>query len=108
MAARRAPLRPRRGRHVDVRRDALGPRRDRARAGAPARPAAADRGMTVGYLGLGSNVGARRAHLQAAVALLPAHGARGVASSPVYETEPVGEVLEQREFLNAVVRVETA
>jgi 2-amino-4-hydroxy-6-hydroxymethyldihydropteridine diphosphokinase len=26
----------------------------------------------------------------------------------VYETEPVGEVLEQREFLNACVRVETA
>ena len=64
--------------------------------------------MTVGHLGLGSNVGDRRAHLQAAVDLLPAQGVRVLASSPVYETEPVGEVLDQREFLNAVLRVETA
>ena len=64
--------------------------------------------MTDGYLGLGSNVGDRRAHLQAAAALLPAHGVRVIASSSVYETEPVGEVLDQREFLNAVLRVETA
>ncbi len=63
--------------------------------------------MTTGYLGLGSNVGDRRAHLQAAVDLLPAQGVQVLASSPVYETEPVGEVLEQREFLNAVLRIET-
>ena len=31
-----------------------------------------------------------------------------VASSAVYDTEPVGEVLDQAEFLNAVVRVSTA
>ena len=61
----------------------------------------------IGYLGLGSNVGDRRAHLQAAVDALPAHGVRPVASSSVYETQPVGEVLEQREFLNACLRVET-
>ena len=30
-----------------------------------------------------------------------------VASSSVYETEPVGEVPEQRDFLNACVRVRT-
>ena len=64
--------------------------------------------VSAGYLGLGSNVGDRRAHLQAAAVLLPAHGVRVVASSSVYETEPVGEVLDQREFLNAVLRVETA
>jgi len=64
--------------------------------------------MTLGYLGLGSNVGDRRAHLQAAADLLPAYGVRVLASSSVYETEPVGEVLDQREFLNAVLRVETA
>ena len=63
--------------------------------------------MSVGYLGLGSNVGDRRAHLQAAVDLLPAQGVRVLASSPVYETEPVGEVLDQREFLNAVLRIES-
>jgi 2-amino-4-hydroxy-6-hydroxymethyldihydropteridine diphosphokinase len=61
----------------------------------------------IGHLGLGSNVGDRRAHLQAAVDALPAHGVRVLASSPVYDTEPVGEVLDQPEFLNAVVRVET-
>ena len=62
----------------------------------------------VGYLGLGSNVGDRRAHLEAAVAALPSHGVTVLASSSVYETEPVGEVLDQRDFLNACLRVETA
>jgi 2-amino-4-hydroxy-6-hydroxymethyldihydropteridine diphosphokinase len=60
-----------------------------------------------GYLGLGSNVGDRRTQLQAAVDRLPRHGVRVLASSSVYETEPVGEVLEQRDFLNACVRIET-
>jgi 2-amino-4-hydroxy-6-hydroxymethyldihydropteridine diphosphokinase len=64
--------------------------------------------VTDGYLGLGSNVGDRRAHLQAAADLLPAHGVRVIASSSVYETEPVGEGPDQRDFLNAVLRVETA
>jgi 2-amino-4-hydroxy-6-hydroxymethyldihydropteridine diphosphokinase len=61
-----------------------------------------------GHLGLGSNVGDRRANLQAAVDALPRHGVSVLASSSVYDTEPVGEVLDQPEFLNAVVRVETA
>ena len=60
-----------------------------------------------GYLGLGSNVGDRRAHLENAVAELPRHGVRVVASSSVYETEPVGLVLDQRDFFNACLRVET-
>ncbi|MEA2171036.1 MAG: 2-amino-4-hydroxy-6-hydroxymethyldihydropteridine diphosphokinase [Solirubrobacteraceae bacterium] len=55
-------------------------------------------------MGLGSNVGDRRAHLQAAVDLL---GVAVLASSSVYETEPVGEVLDQRAFFNACVRIET-
>lgn len=63
--------------------------------------------MNVAYLGLGSNVGDRRAHLEAAVAALPRHGVEVVSSSSVYETEPVGLVTEQREFLNACLRVET-
>ena len=46
----------------------------------------------IGFLGLGSNVGDRRAHLQAAVDLLPRQGVRVLASSSVYETEPVGAV----------------
>ena len=61
----------------------------------------------IGHLGLGSNVGDRRAHLQAAVDALPRVGVRVLASSAVYDTEPVGEVLDQPEFLNAVVRVST-
>ena len=64
--------------------------------------------MKQGYLGLGSNIGDRRAHLLQAVAELPRHGVQVSASSSVYETEPVGLVLDQREFFNACVRVETA
>jgi 2-amino-4-hydroxy-6-hydroxymethyldihydropteridine diphosphokinase len=63
--------------------------------------------VRLGYLGLGSNVGDRRANLQAAVEELWTHGVIVLASSSVYETEPVGEVPDQREFLNACVRVET-
>jgi 2-amino-4-hydroxy-6-hydroxymethyldihydropteridine diphosphokinase len=61
-----------------------------------------------GYLGLGSNVGDRRANLQAAVDALPARGVEVLASSSVYDTEPVGEVLDQPDFLNACIRVRTA
>ncbi len=63
--------------------------------------------MTRGYLGLGSNVGDRRAYLEAAVAELPRHGVQVLASSSVYETEPVGLVLDQQDFLNACVRIDT-
>jgi 2-amino-4-hydroxy-6-hydroxymethyldihydropteridine diphosphokinase len=63
--------------------------------------------MSEGYLGLGSNVGDRRANLQSAVDLLPGHSVRVLAASSVYETEPVGEVPDQRDFYNACVRIET-
>jgi 2-amino-4-hydroxy-6-hydroxymethyldihydropteridine diphosphokinase len=63
--------------------------------------------MTQGYLGLGSNVGDRRANLVAAVAELPAQGVTVLAASSVYETEPVGLVLDQREFFNACLAIET-
>jgi 2-amino-4-hydroxy-6-hydroxymethyldihydropteridine diphosphokinase len=61
----------------------------------------------VGYLGLGSNVGDREAHVRAAVAALRDHGVDVEAVSSLYETEPVGEVLDQPEFLNAAVRIRT-
>jgi 2-amino-4-hydroxy-6-hydroxymethyldihydropteridine diphosphokinase len=64
-------------------------------------------GERVGYLGLGSNVGDRRAQLAAAVAALPRHGVRVLASSSTYETEPVGEILDQPDFLNACLRIAT-
>ncbi len=61
----------------------------------------------IGLLGLGSNVGDRRAHLQAAVDGLARVGVRPLAASSTYDTDPVGEVLDQPSFLNACVRVET-
>ncbi len=61
-----------------------------------------------GLLGLGSNLGERRLHLQAAVAALPAAGVRVLASSSTYDTDPVGEVLDQPSFLNACLSVETS
>ena len=61
----------------------------------------------IGYLGLGSNVGDRRAQLQAAVDALPAHAVRVTASSSTYDTDPVGPVRDQPAFLNACVRIAT-
>jgi 2-amino-4-hydroxy-6-hydroxymethyldihydropteridine diphosphokinase len=63
--------------------------------------------VRTGYLGLGSNVGDPRANLQAAVEALEDHGVQVLASSSVYETEPVGEVLDQPDFLNACLRIAT-
>jgi 2-amino-4-hydroxy-6-hydroxymethyldihydropteridine diphosphokinase len=61
----------------------------------------------VGYLGLGSNLGDRRAHLSAAAVEMGSHGVIVLASSSVYDTEPVGLVLDQPTFLNACLRVQT-
>ena len=55
------------------------------------------------FLGLGSNLGDRLAHLRDAVASLSGV----VAVSPVYETTPVGGPTNQPGFLNAVVVIET-
>jgi len=60
-----------------------------------------------GFLGLGSNIGDRRANLQAAVTELRSHGVVVVRSSSTYDTEPVGLVLDQAEFLNACIEIET-
>lgn len=62
----------------------------------------------IGYLGLGSNLGDRRANLQAALDALRQEGIEVLAASSTYETEPVGEVLDQPDFLNACLRVRTA
>lgn len=63
--------------------------------------------MRTGYLGLGSNVGDREAHLRAAIAALETAGVEVEAVSSAYETEPVGEVIDQPDFLNAAVRIRT-
>jgi 2-amino-4-hydroxy-6-hydroxymethyldihydropteridine diphosphokinase len=61
----------------------------------------------IGYLGLGSNVGDSAGHLRAAVELLEAEGVEVDAVSSAYVTEPVGEILDQPDFLNAAVRIRT-
>jgi 2-amino-4-hydroxy-6-hydroxymethyldihydropteridine diphosphokinase len=65
-------------------------------------------GRQLGLLGLGSNLGERRAHLQAAVEALPQAGVDVVACSSTYDTDPVGELLDQPSFLNACVLIGTA
>jgi 2-amino-4-hydroxy-6-hydroxymethyldihydropteridine diphosphokinase len=60
-----------------------------------------------GYLGLGSNVGDREEHLRTALRMLGEHGVEVEAVSSLYETEPVGEILDQPDFLNAAARVGT-
>ncbi|MBK8295630.1 MAG: 2-amino-4-hydroxy-6-hydroxymethyldihydropteridine diphosphokinase [Solirubrobacterales bacterium] len=59
------------------------------------------------YLGLGSNIGDRYGHLNAAISALRDHSLAIDAVSSAYETEPVGEILDQPDFLNAAVRVTT-
>ncbi len=63
--------------------------------------------MRVGYLGLGSNVGDSAGHLRAGIELLNERGVEVDAISSLYVTEPVGEILDQPDFLNAAVRIRT-
>ena len=59
------------------------------------------------YLGIGSNLGDRLAHLQLAVDILVTiPGITVAAVSPVYETDPVGGPV-QDDFLNAVIAIDT-
>lgn len=60
-----------------------------------------------GYLGLGSNEGDRHGALRAARDELERRGIAVVACSSVYETAPQGEVLDQPDFLNACLAIET-
>lgn len=55
------------------------------------------------FLGLGSNLGDRWAHLRGAAATLP----DVVAASAVYETDPVGGPSGQGSYLNCVVQLDT-
>lgn len=59
------------------------------------------------YLGLGSNIGDRYGHLEAAIRSLLHHGLTIEAVSSAYETAPVGDILDQPDFLNAAVRATT-
>lgn len=59
--------------------------------------------MTRAFLGLGSNLGDRAGHLRRAVDALDDL----VATSPVYETSPVGGPEGQGAYLNLVVELDT-
>ena len=59
------------------------------------------------FLGLGANLGDRRAQLRGSLNILKAKGIQTLAESRFYETEPVGE-RDQPYFLNQVVEVRTA
>ena len=63
--------------------------------------------MPTAYLGLGSNVGDPPTNLARAVELLRSRGLTVEAVSSGYSTQPVGEILDQPDFLNAVVAVDT-
>lgn len=62
---------------------------------------------TRAFVGLGSNIGDRRAELARAVDRLRADG-DVVAVSPLYETEPLGGPADQGPYLNLVVELATA
>jgi 2-amino-4-hydroxy-6-hydroxymethyldihydropteridine diphosphokinase len=64
-----------------------------------------EQGALRGYLGLGANLGDRRAQLEAAAGRLAAHGVAVEGCSSVYETQPVGEIRDQPPFANAALRV---
>lgn len=64
--------------------------------------------LRTGYLGLGSNVGERERNIARALDELAARDVAVEAVSSLYETEPVGEVLDQPDFLNAAARVATS
>ena len=52
-------------------------------------------------------MGDRLAHLRHARELLPVRGVEVMRASSVYETEPQGEVLDQPDFLNAALEIDT-
>jgi dihydroneopterin aldolase/2-amino-4-hydroxy-6-hydroxymethyldihydropteridine diphosphokinase len=58
------------------------------------------------YLGLGSNVGARESNVIRAISSIDSRVARVMATSSLYESEPVG-CGPMRDFVNAVVEVQT-
>ncbi|HDS74059.1 MAG TPA: 2-amino-4-hydroxy-6-hydroxymethyldihydropteridine diphosphokinase, partial [Firmicutes bacterium] len=63
--------------------------------------------MSSALIGLGSNLGDRIQYLRRACEQLGTHPAvRIAATSPLYETPPIGP--PQGTFLNAVIRVETS
>jgi len=63
--------------------------------------------VTLAYLGLGSNLGERRAYLGRALDRLRKLSGPEFLVSRLYETDPVGGPDDQGSYLNLVVRVDT-
>lgn len=64
--------------------------------------------MVEAYVGLGSNLGDRESFLQQAISKLDDHpNISVIASSNIFETEPVG-YLNQNSFLNMVIHLSTS
>ena len=64
------------------------------------------RRMSIAYIGLGSNLGDRRANLDRALQEIAAAGIKVAAVSKYLESEPYG-VTDQPKFINVVARLET-
>lgn len=62
--------------------------------------------MATIYLGLGSNLGDRRANIDKSLSLLVKNGINILKHSTIIETKPVGGP-EQNKFLNSVIKAET-
>jgi len=62
--------------------------------------------MAVGYIGIGSNLGDRKANCEKSIALLKQKGIKVLKRSSFYETEPWG-IKEQPKFINMVIEIET-
>ena len=59
------------------------------------------------FIGIGSNLGKRRAHYQRALGLIAAlPKTRVVKQSSLYESEPIGEA--KNWYVNGVIEIETA
>lgn len=63
--------------------------------------------MAAVYLGIGSNQGNRRHHINEALARLNKNGISVSKVSSIIETDPVGGPPGQEKFLNAVIKAET-
>lgn len=63
--------------------------------------------MSTIYLGLGSNLGDRRANIERSISLLVSNGLSLQKHSTVIETDPVGGPEDQGKYLNSVLKAET-
>ncbi len=62
--------------------------------------------MHTAYVAFGSNIGEKENYIKRALEKIEERDIKIIKVSPIYETEPYG-VLDQDNFLNGVVRIET-